>query len=211
MEGWDSCDIREYDRGFEVPGASLPPFSISSDLGGLYVKGEWANLVGRTVEDLRALYFYWKIDIMGNRAWKRIGITKGKGDLGGFQGIRTAELYLNRAEAYAQKFIIEGNDTYREAALADLNTLRKNRFNKEFYKEIDVVDKEELLDYCLTERRRELCGETNHRWCDLRRYGKTVKHVLVESELQEFEQDMSLFALPIPEDVLKQNPNLKQN
>ena len=202
---------REYDRGFEVPGASLPPFSISSDLGGLYVKGEWANLVGRTVEDLRALYFYWKIDIMGNRAWKRIGITKGKGDLGGFQGIRTAELYLNRAEAYAQKFIIEGNDTYREAALADLNMLRKNRFNKEFYKEIDVVDKEELLDYCLTERRRELCGETNHRWCDLRRYGKTVKHVLVESELQEFEQNMSLFALPIPEDVLKQNPNLKQN
>ena len=84
-------------------------------------------------------------------------------------------------------------------------------YYKEFYKEIDVVDKEELLDYCLTERRRELCGETNHRWCDLRRYGKTVKHVLVESELQEFEQNMSLFALPIPEDVLKQNPNLKQN
>lgn len=47
------------------------------------MKGEWANLVGRTVEDLRALYFYWKIDIMGNRAWKRIGITKGKGVLVG--------------------------------------------------------------------------------------------------------------------------------
>ncbi|MEI3421737.1 MAG: hypothetical protein V8R91_12165 [Butyricimonas faecihominis] len=35
---------------------------------------------------------------------------------GVYQGIRTAELYLNRAEAYTQKFMTEGNDAYRNQA-----------------------------------------------------------------------------------------------
>lgn len=73
----------------------------------------------------------------------------------------------------------EGNDAYRNQALTDLNKLRKYRFNKEFpADELNITDGQELLEFIIDERFRELCGETNHRWCDLRRYGLTVTHVL---------------------------------
>lgn len=95
-------------------------------------------------------------------------------------------------------------------ALADLNKLRKYRLNKSKYAEVDLTDGQELLDFCLTERRRELCGETSHRWCDVRRLGVMVTHLLYDSSI-EYEQNMEYYALPIPKVITEQNPSLVQN
>ena len=127
------------------------------------------------------------------------------------QGIRTAELYLNRAEGYIRKFMETGNDADRVAALKDLNLLRQNRYRD--YTELNVTDAEELLNIYQWERRKELVGETNHRWCDIRRYGMTIRHDLFENQdaVATYELTPNMYALPIPDEAIDRNNNLKQN
>lgn len=137
-------------------------------------------------------------------------------DFGRWQGIRTAELYLNRAEAYAHKFVKEGNAEYRVKALNDLNHLRYYRFNKNFeYEEVKITDGEDLLDFVLEERYRELTGETNHRWFDLRRSGMpeiTHTFFMFQSDAkQEYKIPKNRYVLPIPDEAIRVNPRLKQN
>ncbi|MFR7809973.1 MAG: RagB/SusD family nutrient uptake outer membrane protein [Butyricimonas faecihominis] len=38
---------------------------------------------------------------------------------------------------------------------------------------MEITDAQLLLDFCPLERRKELSGETNHRWFDLKRFGMT--------------------------------------
>ena len=122
------------------------------------------------------------------------------------ESIRTAELYLNRAEAYARKYIQENNPVYKDEALRNLNIIRQHRFRKENYRDMDSdVDGGTLLEECVNERWRELGGEINHRWCDVRRYGKTLRH---QYDDLSAEQDMSRFTLPIPDKVSDANPSL---
>ena len=77
-------------------------------------------------------------------------------------------------------------------------------------------DQRALLDFCLRERRRELCGEGNHRWFDLKRIGMPeIKHVYMDDDngrAQEYvlEQADARYVLPIPEEVRLQNPNLNK-
>lgn len=134
-------------------------------------------------------------------------------------GIRAAEVYLNRAEAYARKYSLSGNQEDASRALEDLNELRRNRFESGYAdKEMeDFADAQALLDFCLRERRRELCGEGNHRWFDLRRLGMPeIKHVYVDDEngmRTEYvlQAKDPRYALPIPAEVRLKNPNLVQN
>ena len=133
-------------------------------------------------------------------------------------GVRTAELYLNRAEIYVRKYVESGSSDFGRLALQDLNELRRHRFEAGYTdKELkNFADGKELLEFCLRERRRELSGEGNHRWFDLRRLGMPeVKHTffLVEGEEQYFtlEKEDRRYALPIPNKVRERNPNLKQN
>ena len=126
---------------------------------------------------------------------------------GANHGIRSAELYLNRAEAYAQKYIAEGDEAYRLTALADLNELRKHRIRTEAYEDVYITGGEALLDFVYEERRRELIGESAHRWCDVRRLGISVRHTLEEESFDEV-RDMSQYKLPIPQLVLDENPSL---
>lgn len=141
-----------------------------------------------------------------------------RSDYDGYHGIRTAELYLNRAEAYARKFIESGTNEFRVKALADLNHLRWYRFdrnNKEYEPE-DYSDGTALLDFCKAERRRELYSEGNHRWFDLRRYGMPeVKHPFFanpgEEEVYTLEKNSPRYVMPIPLKVLEANPRLEQN
>lgn len=89
--------------------------------------------------------------------------------------IRTAEAYLNMAEAKAQL----GEDA---EACSYLNKLRKNRIQGA----TDIqLSGEELIQFIREERERELCFE-GHRWFDLRRYmvdtkypnSKTIEHTI---------------------------------
>lgn len=133
----------------------------------------------------------------------------------GAQGIRTAEVYLNRAEANIRKFIENGDVTCREAALADLNYLRKHRFTHSAYKEVNITDGEALLEFCQKERRKELCDECHHRWFDLRRYGMpkiTHRWWVRPGEEQDFVLDSpNKYVLPIPLRVLNANTKLEPN
>lgn len=123
------------------------------------------------------------------------------------ESIRTAELYLNRAEAYARKYVQENNPVYKDEALRNLNIIRRHRFRKENYRDMDSdVDGGTLLEECVNERWRELGGEIDHRWCDVRRYGKTLRHSAYDG--LSAEQDMSRFTLPIPDKVSDANPSL---
>lgn len=133
-------------------------------------------------------------------------------------GVRLAELYLNRAEVLARRYVETGNREDGEAALVALNTLRRHRFETGYVdKQLsDFMDGNALLDFCLRERRRELCAEGNHRWFDLRRLGMPfITHVYVDDSGYETEyvlqEEDPRYALPIPEEVIRKNSNLVQN
>jgi hypothetical protein len=76
--------------------------------------------------------------------------------------IRTAEAYLNRAEANAQL-----NDI--SSSLSDINFLRSKRLTGSA--SVSFSDKSALLGFIYQERRRELFFQ-GHRWFDLRRTGR---------------------------------------
>ena len=133
------------------------------------------------------------------------------------RGIRTAEIYLNRAEACIHKFMDTGNDSYRTQALEDLNQLRENRYDTRnvAYQRVDIMDVGELYEFYRDERRRELCFE-GHRWFDLRRYGMPeLTHVYFVEEGQEemvtLNPEDPRYVLPIPRVALERNPYLRQN
>ena len=191
---------RKYNAGYSyVPQAFITPWFIPSD--------DFLNLYDKEEDvDIRKERYCLTVKNSG----VCMGVDKAKSDYGGWQGIRTAELYLNRAEGYARKYLETGNEAFRLKALADLNHLREFRINKGAYREKEITGGQELLDFCMDERRRELSGETNHRYCDVRRLGLTLKHKLYDGTM-EYTQDMTRFVLPIPETVMELNPDLVQN
>lgn len=133
-------------------------------------------------------------------------------------GIRTAEVFLNRAEAYIRKYIEEGSVTYAQKGLDDLNILRRSRFSNDYVdkKLSQFVNPEELLEFCLRERRRELPHEGNLRWFDLRRNGMPrIEHEFFyegqEHNTYVLEEKDPRYVLPLPETVLRRNSNLVQN
>ena len=84
---------------------------------------------------------------------------------------RLAEIYLNRAEAYAKKADVSG-------AVADLNMLLENRLMVpegedigDFLYNEGLITGDEIVDIVLKERRIELAFE-GHRIFDLLRNGK---------------------------------------
>jgi len=105
--------------------------------------------------------------------------------------IRIAELYLIRAEAYAQD-----NDIAK--SLADLNVIRK----RADIQELNIADKAILLLAIEQENRIEFAFE-NHRWYDLvrTRRAKTVLGI---------DEDFRLL-LPIPYAQILIDKNLEQN
>ncbi len=124
--------------------------------------------------------------------------------------IRTAEAYLNRAEAYALKGV-DG------PAMSDLNTLRRNRIKN--YSDENLAG-EALMDAIKTERRKELCFE-GHRWFDLRRWLKyedasfEIRHIYRETPnvdvVYTLPKGDPAWTLPFPQSVLESNRRIVQN
>lgn len=111
--------------------------------------------------------------------------------------IRTAELYLIRAEARAER----NGAGDAAAALVDLNAV-KNRANAGTTDAADVATKADLLLAIENENRVEFALE-NHRWYDLVRTGRaqTVLNIASSNRL----------LLPVPYGQLQVDPNLEQN
>ena len=121
--------------------------------------------------------------------------------------IRMSEAYLNRAEALVQ-------DNQIGLAWDDLEHLRENRYRD--YDEAEITDAVALLEAIREERRLELCYD-EVRWFDLRRYGMpAISHrykARSSANWQTYvltEKD-PLYTLPIPNEVMDENPGLQQN
>ena len=84
------------------------------------------------------------------------------------------------------------------------------------YVEVDIQDGNDLLTFCLKERRCELSFE-DHRWFDLRRQGMPqITHVYIDTDNgaeMEYvlQKEDSRYALVIPSEIRELNPNLTQN
>lgn len=102
--------------------------------------------------------------------------------------IRASELYLNRAEAYAEKNMLT-------EALADLNTIRK-RANTSATT-FTSASQQAVIDEILAERRRELCFE-GHTFFDVVRKKKNLVRVDCVSANANISYPSEKFACPIP-------------
>ncbi len=120
--------------------------------------------------------------------------------------LRLAEMYLNRAEAYAKL----GNVA---AALADVNVMRKRAGIAEY---ATVPAGRTILDVVLEERRLELAYES-HRKFDVFRNGETLNrrypgtHLSGGSPFFEVKPDNNRVIQYIPESQIIAQPNLVQN
>jgi len=127
-----------------------------------------------------------------------------------FKAFRVSEMYLNRAEAYAEK----GQYT---SAINDIRFLRSNRVQSDM---LNLVEDETLIQAVRDERRRELCFET-HRWFDLRRWGQPrIEHVYtllsgdfapLGVETYVLEENDPAYTLQIPFSVRQFNPAMSIN
>lgn len=119
---------------------------------------------------------------------------------------RTAEMYLIRAEAYAQSNNLPN-------ASADLNTLRAARING--YTNITLTSLAQSDTEILNERMKELFAE-GHRYFDLRRKGLPVvrddRDLAVNPTIPKTlnPSDRS-YTLPIPQTEVFANPNILPN
>ncbi|MGN0280865.1 MAG: RagB/SusD family nutrient uptake outer membrane protein [Prevotella sp.] len=154
---------------FESPGRRStsyynysPAYAASDNLVALYDDNDGRKRGYITdkddVNNSPAYWTYHKID-NSRASW---GTYKTVSDV---FSIRTAEAYLNLAEAEAQL----GNDA---AACQWLSQLRQRRIDGDAA--VSGLSGKQLIEFIRDERQRELCFE-GHRWFDLRRYQVDVK------------------------------------
>lgn len=120
------------------------------------------------------------------------------------KNIRTAEMYLIRAEARAEQNDLAG-------AAADINALRTNRITG--YTAITYADKTSAINDILLERFKELAFE-GFRFYDLKRRGLGLQRAAsdVDSPLwQTLSADNFRFVYPIPGQELLANRKMVQN
>lgn len=167
-----------------------------------YISGRATDFVKiwDQVNDKRWIYYG-----LGNATYGSV-IRKPYGSSTLSQNIRTAEAYLNKAEAEA----LLGKTA---EANKDLATLRKSRIA---YYEHTELSGNELLDEIRTERRREFCFE-GFRWFDLRRYGMPeIKHVYRAEKggpllVYILKEKDPMYTIPLPRSLFEKNPLLIQN
>lgn len=160
--------------------------------------------------DIRFPTFFGRVVTTGSGAQNDTSIvTKYPGSAAGPQrndikAVRISELYLLRAEAYA-----ETGDLQKAAA--DVNAIRKNRITG--YTDVTYASKEEAINDIMNERFKELAYE-GFRFFDLKRRGLGITRL--ESDVQSATwQNLPAgnhrFALPIPQTEIFANPNTTQN
>lgn len=125
-----------------------------------------------------------------------------------FTGLATDEVLLIRAECYARLGDIQ-------LALADLNRLRRHRFENEQFLPVTATSKEEALTLILNERRKELVLRGT-RWEDLRRLNKDERFAktlirVIGGQQHELPPNDLRYVWPIPDDAIElggltQNP-----
>lgn len=161
---------------------SYPAWTISKNLVSLYGKendgndlrrgdeahpGAYICLLNTIINNSKASPVWVFNKINGPNLYRNNGTVCGVGD---FFLMRTAEAYLNGAEAAAH--LEKPADAHRL-----LNTLRTHRVQNET---ADYGSGAELVKFIREERERELCLE-GHRWFDLRRYMVDSRYAFTKS------------------------------
>lgn len=194
-----------------VNSSGTPPYTPSAELSSLYAQGPSTTNYG----DLRYLLYFSKYTSTNPVIYFTTKNTTN--GVGGTKGLRLAEVYLNRSEAYIKRFIKSGADADRVRGLADLNLLRSFRYDTRntAYVQISFTDPTSLFNFYQQERRRELALEDGHRWEDIKRFGLSVTHVYKNadgiSSTYTLGANSLLYALPIPYTAIAVNPELVQN
>ena len=142
--------------------------------------------------------------VAAGRYVKKFSLSSRGGSIVDVKGIRTAEMYLIRAEARAELNDLAG-------AAADINTLRTARITG--YTPVTYASKTAAIDDILLERFRELAFE-GFRFYDLKRKGLNLQRAAsdVDSPLwQTMSSTDHRFVYPIPFDEILANKNIVQN
>lgn len=127
----------------------------------------------------------------------------------GMYGIRFSELKLTQAEA-----LVHDNDL--GGALDIINELRALRIADYAYEPIVSSDKSEVLEWVLTERRKELAFGSS-RWMDMKRLAKLGLGSKATRQSSDREDLLSIdpttysFTFEIPSRVLMFNPGMPKN
>ncbi len=175
------------------------PYSLSSKVAALYDQANDLRYK-KYINNYYTFYFAGKVSM--------------NSQYDGEHGLRMAEVYLNRAEAYARKSV-NGDAAAAAKSLADINTLRESRYAAGTYTSVAGMSGDELLQFVLQERQRELVWEDGFRWMDIKRNHLSVTHVYTDdtgaSHEYTLKADDPLYALPIPASAISRNPNLEQN
>ncbi|MCM1312530.1 MAG: RagB/SusD family nutrient uptake outer membrane protein [Bacteroides sp.] len=125
---------------------------------------------------------------------------------------RTAELYLNRAEAYFNQYK-RGDIAAGKKCTDDLEALMAKRYLRHTPPTDSDIDV--LQSLLRSERRKELCYE-GFRFFDLKRYGMpSIEHVMIGenggSTTYTLEERDPAYCVPLPDKALDHNENLVQN
>lgn len=118
--------------------------------------------------------------------------------------VRLAEMYLIRAEAYAEKSQLTN-------AANEINALRRERIAG--YSDVAFASKDIAISEIMDERFKELCFE-GFRFFDLKRRTLPISRNLSDSRngnWQTLAANSYLFALPIPQTEFSGNANMVQN
>lgn len=110
--------------------------------------------------DLRKKFFFTELKQAGKKVIRFRGSFDNSAGAG-FIGVTTSEMYLVRAETAARLAKLD-------RAKQDINILRQHRMDKGSFTPVLISDPEELLDFILLERRKELVMR-GLRWTDLKR------------------------------------------
>lgn len=125
-----------------------------------------------------------------------------------FAGLSTSEMFLIRSECLARA----GNIA---AAMADLNHLLQTRWATGTFIPYTAANATDALLQILQERRKELLFRGT-RWTDLRRLNKDTLTAVtltrtINGVVYTLPPDDPRWVLPIPDNVLHFNPDMKQN
>lgn len=118
-----------------------------------------------------------------------------------FTGLALDEVYLTKAECAARL----GGVTQ---ALNDLNTFRRYRYVSENYKDLNTADQQQVLDWVLEERRKQLIFR-GLRWEDLRRLNKEPRYAVtlkrrIGDEVYSLEPGSKRYVYPLPVEAIVQ-------
>ncbi|HEY9259361.1 RagB/SusD family nutrient uptake outer membrane protein, partial [Chitinophaga sp.] len=194
----------------QTPAGGDVCYDVSHDLANCYEANDLRTLI-YFVATPSILKIFIPNDFVNRKMTDPYGA---KADMG--SSWRSSEAYLNRAEAYIQKYKTKGDAGAAAEALNSLNTLRARRIDKASFANWTLQTPDVLLEMCRTERRRELSKECGHRWFDLRRYGMpAIKHIFTPdinaTSVYELQARDPQYVIPIPTDVLQRNMSLMQN